>query len=378
MDLNTFVAMVNQQKVIVIASNDLRTDQRIRKMCNSIINLGNEVELVGRLKSDSKSLDRQYKTKRFKLLFNKGALFYAELNIRLFFYLLFSKADRIHANDLDTLLPAFIVSKIRNKPLVYDTHEIFTEVPEIQNRWVKKVWVAIENWIFPKLENVITVNKSISKFYKNKFDKNSIAVIRNIPERKLNIKKTNRNSLNLPEDKFIVIVQGTGINVDRGTEELILSLKILDNILLLIIGSGGAISDLKIMVKKNELRDKVRFIQRLPFEEMMQYTINADLGITLDKPTSLNYKYSLPNKLFDYIRAGIPVLASNLIEVKHIVEEYNIGIVVSNVDPEGIAIAIQTYREKGDGYKSEIKTNLLKASDELQWEKDAEVLSRFY
>ena len=378
MDLNTFVAMVNQQKVIVIASNDLRTDQRIRKMCNSIINLGNEVELVGRLKSDSKSLDRQYKTKRFKLLFNKGALFYAELNIRLFFYLLFSKADRIHANDLDTLLPAFIVSKIRNKPLVYDTHEIFTEVPEIQNRWVKKVWVAIENWIFPKLENVITVNKSISKFYKNKFDKNNIAVIRNIPERKLNIKKTNRNSLNLPEDKFIVIVQGTGINVDRGTEELILSLKILDNILLLIIGSGGAISDLKIMVKKNDLKNKVRFMERLPFEEMMQYTINADLGITLDKPTSLNYKYSLPNKLFDYIRAGIPVLASNLIEVKHIVEEYNIGIVVSSVNPEEIAIAIETYREKGDAYKSEIKTNLLKASDELQWEKDAEVLSRFY
>ena len=88
---NTFVAMVNQQKIVVTVSNDLSTDQRVRKMCHSLQKRGYDILLVGRELKNSLPIDRPYRTKRFRLWFNKGGLFYANLNIRLFFYLLYSK-----------------------------------------------------------------------------------------------------------------------------------------------------------------------------------------------------------------------------------------------------------------------------------------------
>jgi len=369
--------MVNQQKIVVLVSNDLSTDQRVRKMCNSLIKLGYEIELTGRELPDSKPLDRPYKTKRFKLWFNKGGLFYANLNIRLFFYLLFSKYDRIQANDLDTLLPAYLISKLRNKPLVYDTHELFTEVPEIQGRWVKKVWVFLENTLFPKLNYVITVNRSIADFYQKKFNRKDIMVIRNIPEKQSIEKTQSRTDLDLPLDQFILIVQGAGINVDRGTEEVLLSLKHLSKVILLIVGSGDAVPKLKKMSISEQLEEKVIFVPRLPYEQMMQYTMNSDLGISVDKPTSLNYEFSLPNKIFDYIRAGIPLLVSDLVEVAAVVKEYGIGEIIENVEPEEIARAVQGFKDNPD-LSLALKENLKKAAGELNWENDAKVLGKIY
>jgi len=349
----------------------------VRKMCNSLIKLGYLIELIGRENPDSKPLNRPYKTKRFKLWINKGGLFYANLNIRLFFYLLFSKYDRIHANDLDTLLPAYLISKLRKKPLVYDTHEIFTEVPEIQGRWVKKVWVFLENKLFPKLKYIITVNHSIADFYQQKFNRKDILVIRNIPEKKSVVKTKSKSDLDLPFDRFIIIVQGSGINIDRGIEEVVLSLKKLNQILLLIVGSGDAIPKLKKMTSIEKLEGKVKFIARLPYEQMMQYTMNANLGISVDKPTSLNYEFSLPNKIFDYIRAGIPLLVSDLIEVVAVVKEYKIGLIIKDVDPVEIAQAVQKFQDKVEA-PDVLSENLKKASAELNWENDAKVLEKIY
>src|SRR6478735_10941986 len=118
------------KKIIVSVSNDLSTDQRVKKVCAYLHANGFEVVLLGRkLKNSLEITDRPYKTKRFNLWFNKGALFYANLNIRLFFYLLFHKSDWLLANDLDTL-PANYYARGK-RVLVYDTHEIFCEVPEL-------------------------------------------------------------------------------------------------------------------------------------------------------------------------------------------------------------------------------------------------------
>ena len=366
--------MGNQQKIIVCVSNDLSTDQRVRKMCHSLIKKGYDIVLLGRLLPNSLPIQRSYKVKRFKLLFNKGGLFYAALNIRLFFYLLFAKYDRIHANDLDTLLAAYIVSKLRNKVLVYDSHEIFTEVPEIQGRWVKKVWLKIEEAIFPKLENIITVNRSIADFYGERYSKD-IKVIRNIPEKRSSLIFKSRSELSLPEDKYIIISQGSGINVDRGNEELLLSMQYLDNVLLLFLGSGDAILSLKKLAKEHQLEEKVIFIDRMPYEDMIQYTANADLGISLDKPNNLNYLYSLPNKIFDYIAAGIPIMTSDLPEVSAIIKHYKVGISISEIHPENIASNIEEMRriKKGDWDE-----NLSKAKEELSWENEEKALNGFY
>lgn len=138
-------------------------------------------------------------------------------------------------------------------------------------------------------------------------------------------------------DKKIILLQGAGINVDRGAEEAVASMAFIDNAILLIIGGGDVILQLKQMVIKGNLSSKIIFIDKLPPDELAAWTKLADIGLTLDKDTNINYRLSLPNKIFDYIHAGIPVLTSNLIEVKKIVENYNVGKVTEDHNPETIA-----------------------------------------
>ena len=126
--------MAPGKRIFISVINDLSTDQRVHKVCTSLEKEGYQVHLIGRKLNYSTPLDRTYNTKRIRLLFNKGAFFFAEYNFRLFWYLLFQKVDVYHSNDLDTLLANYLVSKIRRKHLIYDSHEYFTGVPEIQNK----------------------------------------------------------------------------------------------------------------------------------------------------------------------------------------------------------------------------------------------------
>ena len=162
--------MSNKKRIIISVTNDIATDNRIRKVAQSLFNSGFEITVVGRKLKNSLSIDRPYKIKRFRLLFNKGALFYASYNFRLFLFLLFQKADIFLSNDLDTLLANYLASRIRNKQLVYDSHELFTEVPELVDRpKVQKMWLAIEKRILPKLKKAYTVCDSIADYYKKKY-----------------------------------------------------------------------------------------------------------------------------------------------------------------------------------------------------------------
>lgn len=329
------------QRAIVSVTNDLVTDNRVHRTCTVLQQLGYDVLLVGRLLPGSPALERPYRTQRMRLLFNKGPLFYAEYNLRLFFLLLFQRSALLVANDLDTLLPNYLVAWFLGKPLVYDSHEFYTEVPELVHRpWVRRVWLAIERAIFPKLRSVITVNASIAKAYTERYGV-QVQVVRNIPMRTPMGGKVDRAALGLPADRFILVLQGAGINVQRGAEEAVLAMRELEGCLLLIIGSGDAWPVLDRLVDEHRLNDRVRLLGRMPYDQMMAYTRNADLGLTLDKDTNLNYRFSLPNKLFDYLHAGIPVLATDLPEVAAIVRNYDAGAVLAHAEPAAIAAAVR-------------------------------------
>jgi glycosyltransferase involved in cell wall biosynthesis len=125
-------------------------------------------------------------------------------------------------------------------------------------------------------------------------------------------------------------------------------------------------------VKDFGIEDKVIFKGRMPYAEMMSHTQLADLGLTLDKDTNINYRYSLPNKVFDYIQAGIPVLGSDLVEVKRIVQEFSVGQIVESVEPKAIALAITNMLSSSK--VSEWKANSIKASKELNWDAESKVL----
>ena len=326
---------------LVSVTNDLATDNRVHRSCTVLVALGYEVLLVGRKLPASLPLERPYRTRRMRLLFNKGPLFYAEYNTRLFLFLLFSRSTLLLSNDLDTLLPNYLVARMRGKKLIYDTHEFYTEVPELVRRpRIRAVWLAIEQWIFPKLKTVITVNRSIAEQYHARYG-NTVQVVRNIPMKRDLGPMPSREALQLPADKRILVMQGAGINVDRGAEEAVLAMRELTECLLLIIGGGDAWPVLERMVKEHALLDRVRLLGKMSYERMMAYTCNADLGLTLDKDTNLNYRFSLPNKLFDYLQAGIPVLATDLPEVAGIVREFDCGVVLKQAEPGAIVQAVQ-------------------------------------
>lgn len=358
------------QRAVVSVTNDLATDNRVARTCAVLQELGYEVLLVGRKLPGSLPLERPYRTKRMRLLFNKGALFYAEYSTRLFFLLLFSRATLLFSNDLDTLLPNFIAARIRGRKLVYDTHEFYTEVPELVERpRIRAVWLAIERWTFPKLKTVITVNRSIADAYHARYG-NTVQVVRNIPMKRDLGPRPSREELELPTDKRVLIMQGAGINVHRGAEEAVLAMRDLPECLLLIIGGGDAWPVLEQLVKEHALEDRVRLMGKMPYERMMAYTRNADLGLTLDRDTNLNYRFSLPNKLFDYMHAGLPVLATDLPEVAGIMRANDIGTVLPEATPETIAQAVRELF--GDGERiAALRANATFAARKLDGEQEA-------
>lgn len=362
------------KRAVVSVINDLVTDRRVDKTCITLEQMGFSVLLVGRIKHDSPELSqRTYKTHRMRLFFEKGPLFYAEYNIRLFLFLIFRRVNLLFSNDLDTLLPNYIIHRIKRIPLIYDSHEYFTETPELVNRkYVQGIWKLIEKKILPKIKDCITVNESIASLYEKEFGIR-MAVVRNIPPLYKAERIKSKKDLGLPEGKKIVILQGSGINIQRGAEELVESMKFTGDIILLIVGGGDIIASLKEMSKTQKLDQKIIFIPRVPFEELFNYTVNADVGITIDKDTNINYRYSLPNKIFDYINAGIPIIASRLPEVQKIIDQYDIGTFIDNHNPGHIASVITATlndAEKLERWKENIKF----ARKELNWENERLVL----
>ena len=372
------IGTMKKKRVILSVINDLVTDQRVNRTAGVLTELGFEVLLVGRRKFDSPVMpEREYETFRMRLLFEKGPWFYAEYNTRLFFLLLSRPAELLVSNDLDTLLPNYLVHNLKRVPLVYDSHEYFTATPELVDRpRVQRIWKWIEKSIVPKLKDCITVNASIANLCETDY-KVPFRVVRNIPNAPKHKETPTREELNLPADKKIVLLQGSGINIQRGAEEAVEAMQYLENVLLLIVGGGDVISLLKQKTNELKLQEKVKFVSRQTPEKLAGYTRNADLGLTIDKDTNINYRFSLPNKLFDYIHAGVPVLATPLVELKSIIQKYQIGAFIENHNPEHIAATIKAMFDD-EKQLAEYKQNTARAAADLNWETEKKVLSEIF
>jgi len=362
-------------KVIASVTNDLSTDQRLHKVCTTLTSNGYEVVLVGRLLPGSKELTRSYRTMRMRLSFNHGPMFYAAYNIRLFFFLLFTKTDILVANDLDTLLANYLVSKIKGIPLIYDTHEYYCGMPELVNRpLVRSIWKGIETTIFPRLKYILTVNESVAELYRKEYNK-EIHVVKNYPMASDVKPAKSRQELDLPEGPKIIIYQGA-VNVGRGLEEAIKAMSWVDNAVLLIIGDGNDLEHIRNVV---ELEKSTRVIIRgsVPFEELWEFTAHASLGLAIEKDDNLNYKYSLSNKVFDYIHAEIPILSSRLIENERLFSEWEVATYIDSHEPLHIAEKIN-FALSAEAPLDLWSENLKKAKKNLTWDQQSESLLKIY
>ncbi len=352
------------KRVIVSVTNDLITDQRVHKTCEVISEIGFEVLLVGRKYKNSDSIQRPYKIKRFQLICKKGVLFYAEYNVRLFLFLLFHKKHILFSNDLDTLLPNYLIHKLQQKNLIFDSHELFSEIPELVNRRsVKKIWLSIEKKIIPKLKHLITVSDSIKDHYKKLYGV-SATVVRNIPK---NIESPRVSFDFETSGKKIILYQGS-VNIGRGIELMIQTMPLLNEYLFIIIGEGDVLDHLKNKVRLLSLDTKVKFLGKKNPEELKKLTSNASIGISLEEDLGLNYRYALPNKIFDYIHANVPIIVSDLPEMKKIINNYPVGEVLTRRTPEHLGNIIKLIGNKK--YKKELKI----AKRQLNWSLEKEKL----
>jgi glycosyltransferase involved in cell wall biosynthesis len=242
---------------------------------------------------------------------------------------------------------------------------MFPEVPEVTHRkLVKAVWTKIEDRIFPHLKNAYTVCQSIADIYNRKYGIN-MQVVRNIPSAE---QTTQTQPAIDAQGKKILLYQGA-VNVGRGIEWIIDTLPYLDDFLFYVIGDGDVLNDLKEKVNRQNLHDRVIFTGRIPFEELPAYTTCADIGINLLENKGLNYYYSLPNRIFDYIRKNIPVLATDFPEIRRIVAHYDIGTLVDNYDPQFLAATLQQMAAEEKNTKG-----FEAANAELTWENESETL----
>jgi glycosyltransferase involved in cell wall biosynthesis len=266
---------------------------------------------------------------------------------------------------------------LKRIPLIYDSHEYFTGVPELKDRpLVRWIWKSIERFIFPNLKYVLTVSDSIADLYEKEYSVRPLTV-RNCSLNSSDLGQYSKTEIGIHPDHLLLILQGTGINTDRGGEELIDAIKITENVSLLIIGSGDLLQLLKQKVNELGLDERVKFISKIPWDQLIKYTRSADIGISVDRNTNVNYEFSLPNKVFDYISAGIPVIASDLKEIRKIVIENSCGLIIPEVTPLEISKAIIKLRDD-EGLLLQLKKNAVEASKSVNWETESLKVNELY
>ncbi len=340
----------------------------MQRICGSLAEHGYAVTLVGRKKATSLPLAKTtYNQKRLNCWFQKGKLFYLEFNIRILFYLLFKKMDVICAVDLDTIIPCHTISRWKKIPRVYDAHELFTEMKEVVTRpHIQKIWKKIEAKKVPAFKHGYTVCDSIAEELNRRYQV-KYQTIRNMPLLKSDTSPTKK-------EKFI-LYQGA-VNEARGFEFLIPAMKEVP-FPLVICGDGNFMPQLKELISKKNLENKVILKGMLQPEELSVISQQAFIGINLVENTGMNQYLSLANKFFDYIHAGLPQITMNFPEYKKINARYNIALLLDDLNPENISGAINKLATDNSLY-SELSGNCVLARNELNWQKERDILLKFY
>jgi glycosyltransferase involved in cell wall biosynthesis len=341
----------------------------MQRICTSLASNGFDIILIGRKLRDSLPHAQQlFQQKRISCIFNKGFLFYAEYNFRLFFNLLFQPMDAVCAIDLDTILASYFISVIKRKKRIYDAHELFTEQKEIVTRKaVYKFWMMIEKFAVPKFKSGYTVNEFIADELKRRYSV-SYSIIRNLP-----LKVTINNQK--PTINKFIIYQGA-VNEGRCFETLIPAMKFV-NAKLVICGKGNFFKQVQKLIKENNVQDKIELKGYVPPEELKLLTPGAYIGLTLFEQTGLNQYYSLSNRFFDYVMACVPQICVAYPEYKKINDDFNIALLIADTKTGTIAAALNELL-KNNILHEQLRQNCVIARETLNWQNEEKKLIKIY
>ncbi|MFH1329387.1 MAG: glycosyltransferase [Actinomycetota bacterium] len=249
-------------------------------------------------------------------------------------------AEVWHCHDLNTLAVGVRCKQARpGTRLVYDSHELATERSRMGRvaRW--QAGRAERRGLRHNDEGIWTT-RSRAEYVVRRYGIPFPTLIHNVPER-IEVQQgwDLHERLGIPADQRILLYQGS-IQEFRGIEESIEAVTLLDRCGLVVIGYGYHRPALEAMVRRRGLGDRVRFFGPIPNDELLHYTASADVGLCVIRGQSLSYRWSMPNKLFEYMMAGIPVVASDFEEMGRVVREEGVGTVCDPDDPQSIAAAV--------------------------------------
>lgn len=348
-------------KVIVSAFSSLYTDQRIEKVCETLHKNGYEIFLIGNDWGGAGEMTRPYPFMRIKQSSTSLKTAYPEFNLKLYKELK-KHADKntiLLANDLDALLPNVLLANKLKIPLVFDSHEIYTEMPAIQGKMTQKIWRRLEKKLVPNIRYMMTESFSYAEWFHKRYDVNPV-VVRNIP------RKITEKIIFPTNNPKILLYQGV-INQSRGIRQAILAMHHLEDVIFKIAGDGPKRTEYEELVKQEKLENKVEFLGKLIPTELRKITKTADVAVSIEENGGVSYLYSLPNKVSDCIQARVPLVLINFPEMMRVYNQFKVGEIVENHEPANLAEKIKTVLKNGREY---YQPALERAAEELCWEKE--------
>ncbi|MEC7226708.1 MAG: glycosyltransferase family 4 protein [Candidatus Latescibacterota bacterium] len=368
-------------RICMVAFSDLRFDYRIFREATSLHEAGHSVTIIAAAFSNAPlegwdafdthliTVDRR---QSLRLLY---PLFWHKVGR----ILKGVEADAYHAHDLDALWPTARAARRNSQPLVYDSHEFWTEQSSLVHRPImRSMWSRLEKALIPQVDHAITVSPSIAHSLQARYPSlGPVTVLRNLPLYKPHEENDLiRQTLGIAPDRPVVLYQG-GFLTANGLQEQIKAAKYFNNAAFVLIGDGPCGAELKDLVRQMGLEYSVYFIDRVPFHQLHAYTCSADLGLCLIRGTGQSFYYSLPNKLFEYMMGGLPVLASNFPEMQRIVEETGAGAVTDPEDVEAISKAVYALLSDSAGQQTR-REAALRAAQRFNWECESKALTDLY
>ncbi len=360
---------VEHRKIVMAVTNDLVTDRRVDRHCRELTVVGYEVLLIGRLLPHSKEVERPYRTERMELRHLRGPKFYAEFNQRVARRIVEENPDLVWANDSDTLPGCWWAAHRLRCRLVMDAHELFPELPEVIGRPVVRLaWRLINKCLMPRCSALITVCQSFADYYR---DHNGVemTVVRNVQPTDASLQP----KAETPEHP-VLLYQGA-VNVGRGVDWAIDAMEFLPDCRLSIAGGGDLIEEMRRYAGSKPWADRIDFLGLLPHEELDRLTPSADVGLLMLEEMGLSYHLTLPNRVGDFVAAGVPVVASDMPETARMVKQYGVGELMDAPGPRALADATQRLLERWRTLDAaQRKALFAPAREDMDWKKEKEKL----
>ena len=329
-------------RIVMAVTNDLVTDRRVLRHAATLREAGYEVTLFGRN-------DLHVRSRR-------SWRFYAEYNLRLLLRLLRTRCDIVWANDTDTLPACWLAARLKGRRLVMDSHELFPEVPELIDRpRVKRVWERIEGLLLPRCDANMTVCQSIADYYRSKYGV-EMTVVRNLWSDECGVMSDegignwsdecgvmSDEEIGISNSSFIIhhsslkmlMYQGA-VNKGRGVDWAIDALEFLPDCRLVVAGGGDLLEEMKAYAQSKPWAERIVFTGRLTPEELEPLTRQAAVGLVMLEDMGLSYHFALPNRIGDFVAAGVPIVVSDLPEMAAVVKRFGVGEIIDvdmiNVD----------------------------------------------